>query len=58
MAALSKYWRPLTVNEYLHEMDVRQVEEACRYAGFPKEVIDDIWEKKKQEPKGGIVWTS
>lgn len=45
------------MDEYLHKMDVPQVEDACRYADFPKEVIADIWEKKIDNPVGGIIWT-
>ena len=48
IAALNKYWRPLTVKEYLHEMDIPMVSDAVAVSGLPKEVIDWIWEEKKR----------
>ena len=55
MAALNKYWRPLTLKEYLHEMDIPAVQNAVAVAGFPEEVRKWIWEEKL---KDGIVFTS
>lgn len=55
VAALNKYWRPLQVDEYLHQMDVPATRNAITVAGFPEEVYKWIWEPAKKE---GLVWTS
>jgi hypothetical protein len=55
IAALNKYWRPLSEEEYLHKMDLPATENAIMVAAFPKKVVGWIW----QEPvKDGLVWTS
>ena len=47
ISALSKHWSPLTEHKYWHEMDIPMVNNAVSIAGFPKEVLDWIWEKKR-----------
>ena len=44
----------MSEHEYLHEWDRERTENACRYAGFPEAVINDIWEEKKD----GFVFIS
>lgn len=48
VAALNKYWRPLSEDEYLHQMDIKMTEDAAEAAEFPKHVIERIWEEKKK----------
>lgn len=45
------------MNEYLYEMDFPMTIEACRYAGIPKEIIDDIW-KKEKKPGFNVISTT
>jgi hypothetical protein len=55
VSALNKYWRPLTVQEYLHGMDVNDVRNAVTVAQFTEGVSNWIWEEQK---KDGLVWLS
>lgn len=55
VAALNKYWRPVTVDEYLHRMDLPATENAVTVSAMPKEVVDWIWEPAT---KKGLVWKS
>ena len=47
LAALNKYGYNVTRKQYLHEWDLPMTTYACEYAGFPKEVVDSIWEKER-----------
>lgn len=47
MAALSKYWRPVTVND-VEMMTIGEIQDAVAISGFPKEVVDWIWEKHRE----------
>ncbi len=47
IAALNKYYRPLTHDEYM-DMDMPMINNAITAAGFPKEVSDWIWEKERK----------
>lgn len=53
IAALNKYWRPLTEKEYWENMDIISTNNAIAAANFPKEIEDWIFETKK--PKFGFV---
>ena len=55
VAALNKYWRPVSLQEYLHEMDLPATENAVMVAGIPKPIMAWIWEEPM---KDGLVWTS
>lgn len=46
MSALNKYWRPVTAGE-LGEMDLDDIQNAISISGFPKAVINWVWEKKR-----------
>lgn len=47
ISALNKYWRPVTYDQYMDEMDIPAVNNAVAIAGFPEVVTDWIWEKKR-----------
>ena len=44
IAALNKYWRPISNYEFWHKLDIDEVNEAVSVSGMPKELIDKIWE--------------
>ena len=48
IVALNKYWRPLDLDFYLNKMDTPMTNQAVEVSGFTKDVIDWIWEKKRQ----------
>lgn len=50
---MNKHWRPVTEREYLHGMDLPATENAVIVSGFPKELVEWIWEEKR---KPGLVW--
>lgn len=43
VAALNKYWRQLSVDEYLKKMDIPATNNAIVVSGFPEEVANWIW---------------
>lgn len=47
ISALNKYWRPLTNDEFLWDMDFEMTNEAIQVAQFPEEVVARIWEREK-----------
>jgi len=48
LAALNKYWRPVTEREYLHGMDIPATNNAIAVAGFPKEIGQWVWVEPKE----------
>ncbi len=44
LSALNKYYRPMTKREYLDEHDIPMINNAIAVAGFPKEIMDWIFE--------------
>jgi hypothetical protein len=57
VAALNKFYRPLSYQEFMHEWGLNETRNAIRYAGFPEEVINDIWEPVNRKTNNSIVWT-
>lgn len=49
IAALNKYYRPLTEREFMEDMDIPAVQNAICIAGFSKEVEDWIWETNEED---------
>jgi hypothetical protein len=49
IAALNKHWRPLSVEEYLHEMDVPATSNAVTVAEMSEALFDWIWEPQKRD---------
>lgn len=47
IAALNKYYRPVTSDEYWYKWDIPATNNAIAVAGIPKEVEDWIWEKER-----------
>jgi hypothetical protein len=47
IAALNKHWRPLSYDQFWHEMDLTMTNNAIYVAGFSRELIDAIWVKKR-----------
>jgi hypothetical protein len=45
---LNKHWRALTVDEYLHKMDIPATNNAVIVSCFPENIIDWIWEEEKK----------
>ena len=43
ISALSKYWRPLSFDEYMNRMDMIDVQNAIGLAGIPEEIRKLIW---------------
>ena len=43
MSALNKYWRALTEDEYLWDMDFEMTNNAVQVAQFPEHITDWIW---------------
>lgn len=43
IAALNKYYRPVSKREYWHEWGLPETENACVVAGIPEHLIDKIW---------------
>lgn len=48
ITALNKYWRPLTMKEYLYNMDIPMTQNAVCIAQFPPEVEKWIWEIERK----------
>ena len=48
IAALNKYWRGLSEDEYYRKMDIPATNNAISVAQFPKEVEDWIWIKERK----------
>jgi hypothetical protein len=48
IAALNKFWRPVTDNDFWFKMDVVATNNAIAVAGFPREVEEWIWEREKE----------
>ena len=46
MAALNKYWAPVSETTYLHEWGLPQTEAAITFAGIPDEAKKLIWEEE------------
>ena len=46
VASLAKYWRPVSTDE-VKMMTTAEINDAVAVAGFPKEVVDWIWEKQR-----------
>ena len=51
--ALNKFYAPIDKEVFWHKWDWPLTYDAIRYAGFPKEIQDDIWEK---EIEYGVFW--
>lgn len=47
IAALNKYYRPLTEQDYYDKMDIPSTQNAVLVANFPKEVEAWVWEAPK-----------
>ncbi|MDA3939824.1 MAG: hypothetical protein PF693_11005 [Spirochaetia bacterium] len=45
----------MSVDEYLHQMDIPGTQNAVTVAGMPKEIMAWIWEEEKLD---GLVWLS
>lgn len=48
IAALNKYYRPMSLEDYKDTMDLIDVQNAVEIAGIPKAVADRIWQKERQ----------
>ena len=48
IASLSKFWRPISEEDYWHKMDIPMTNNAVIVSGFPKEVKEWIWEIERQ----------
>lgn len=48
IAALAKYWRPITEKEYLYSMDIPGTNNAIAVSGFPEHVVEWVWEIKRK----------
>lgn len=48
IAALNKYWRPVTDKEFWYKMDAEATNNAISVSGFSKEMIDWIWTKDRK----------
>ena len=51
IAALNKYYRPLTKQDYYDKMDIPATQNAVLVANFPKEVEAWIWETPRNKKK-------
>lgn len=47
LAALNKYFRPVSREEYLHQWDLTMTQNAIALACFPKEIEAMIWEEDR-----------
>lgn len=43
IAALNKYWRPLSVSDFWDKMDLPMINDAVEMAEFPEHVVEKIW---------------
>ena len=48
IAALNKYYRPITKEDFFLKMDLPMINNAVQVAQFPKSVESWIWEKERQ----------
>jgi len=49
VAALNKYLRPLSDDEYLYEWDLPKTQDMVIASQMPESVIDWIWEEQKKD---------
>jgi len=47
-AALNKYYRAMTWDQFLDDFDIPRINNAISIAAFPESVTDWIWEKEKK----------
>lgn len=48
IANLNKYWRKLTYEEFLWELDIPQTNDAIEAAQFPEHISKLIWEVERK----------
>lgn len=48
MAALNKYYRPVSYNEYMDEWDIPMTNNAIQVAQFPEHISTWIWETERK----------
>ncbi len=47
-AALNRFWKPITMNEYWYEMDVPGLNDAIDVSQFPEDIFNKIFTIKKE----------